>query len=297
MQDVGRIVSRNAHVQGLQSGAHTGNRAMVVTALYVDGVIKATLPLGDVVGNVRNKIGIATFGLAHHAVFVIARIERGCPQPKRALIFISMATRNQFGYGFLDAPGGVERALQIVGVEGQAKRLQVQVLLIAQVSHGKAANVVQVVDVAIGRYRLSVRGANRLAGHEVIGNVHDVVAPIAIGGILGAIRRKAFGARLHANRKIVNLVAGVVVIKLAADFESGSVKHPADRIAQCGLAGVANMQGARRIGRNKLNQYAMILARRAAKAFTLPGNRIEHGRLGLVGQTKVDEPRPGNFSA
>src|SRR3546814_6588058 len=68
VQDIGREILGYAQIKALQAGAHAGDGAMVVGALYIDGPVKAAFPLGDVVGDVGHEIRIAAFRLAHPTV-------------------------------------------------------------------------------------------------------------------------------------------------------------------------------------------------------------------------------------
>src|SRR3546814_7330173 len=47
VQDIGREILGYAQIKALQAGAHAGDGAMVVGALYIDGPVKAAFPLGD----------------------------------------------------------------------------------------------------------------------------------------------------------------------------------------------------------------------------------------------------------
>src|SRR5690606_10096321 len=77
VQDVGGEFFGNTQVERLQPGAYTGDGAVVVGALDVDGVMVAAFPFGDVVGHVGHKVGVAAFALAHDAVFVVAGAQLG----------------------------------------------------------------------------------------------------------------------------------------------------------------------------------------------------------------------------
>ncbi|KAG1258835.1 hypothetical protein G6F65_015455 [Rhizopus arrhizus] len=215
VQHVGRVVLRDAFVQRLQAGAHAGHGAVVVAALDVHGAVEAAFPLGLVIGHVRHEVGVTAFAFAHDAVFVVARAQFGGAQPQRAAFFVGVAAGDQRLDGGLDAARRVQRAFQVVVVELQAERLQVQVLFAAQVGHGEGADVVQAVDVAGGGDGLAVGGLEGLAGLEVARDINDVVALVAVSRPFGGIGRQAAGAGLHADGQVFDLVAGVVVIELA----------------------------------------------------------------------------------
>src|SRR5690606_20028273 len=102
----------------------------------------------------------------------------------------------------------VQRAFKVVVVELQAEGLQVEVLLAAQVGHGKVANVVEAVDVAGGGHLHPVGAGDRGTGLEIAGDVGDVVAPVAVGREIGGIGLDAARAGLHTDGQVVDLVAG-----------------------------------------------------------------------------------------
>src|SRR5690625_3655738 len=75
MQDISRKILWNAQVQSLQSGTHPGDCAVVIGALDIDAVMKTALPLGDMIGDIRHKVGIVTITFTHDPVFVITRTQ------------------------------------------------------------------------------------------------------------------------------------------------------------------------------------------------------------------------------
>ena len=72
VQNIVRVALRNTHIRRLQSSAHTCDGAVVVAALDIHHTRKSTLPFGDVVGDIRYKVGECAVGFAHDAVFVVA---------------------------------------------------------------------------------------------------------------------------------------------------------------------------------------------------------------------------------
>ena len=72
VQDIVRVALRNTHIRRLQSSAHTCDGAVVVAALDIHHTRKSTLPFGDVVRDIRHKVGERAVGFAHDAVFVVA---------------------------------------------------------------------------------------------------------------------------------------------------------------------------------------------------------------------------------
>ncbi|MCY1203993.1 hypothetical protein D9M72_155080 [compost metagenome] len=207
-----------------------------------------------------------------------------------------MAAGDQRLDGLFDAAGGIERAFQVVIVEGQAEGLQVQVLLAAQVGHGEDADVFQVVDVAGGGDGHAV-GLDGLAGLEVARDVDDVVALVAVGRPFGGIGAQAAGAGLHADGQVIDLVAGVVVVELAGDVPAAGVVQAADGVAQRGLAGVAHVQRAGGVGRHEFDQDLFAAAGRAAEVGALFGHGGDDGLAGRGGDAQIDEAGAGDFGA
>ena len=89
VQHVVGVTGGHAGTGGLQAGAHAGDGAVVVHALNVDGLGITALPLGQVVGHVRHKVGVAAVALFHDAVFVVAVVGRF--EPQRAVLLIGLA--------------------------------------------------------------------------------------------------------------------------------------------------------------------------------------------------------------
>src|SRR5690606_18125568 len=129
----------------------------------------------------------------------------------------------------------------------------------------------------------------------VAGDVGDVVALVAVGRVVGRIRRDAARARLHADREVVDLVAGVVVVELAGDLVAAGVVEAADRVAQRGLARVAHVQRAGGIGRDELDHDLFAVARAAAVGPALFADGRQHGLTGARRDAEIDEAGPGDL--
>ena len=173
--------------------------------------------------------------------------------------------------------------------------MQVQVLLAAQVGHGKLADGVQVLDVA-GGGDFTVVGFDTLAGDKVtrdVGNVVAVVSRLRPGCVA---RFEAFGARLRAGRQRVDLHAGIVVIKLTVHVPALAGVELANRVAQGSLTAVAHVQRAGRVGRDKFDQH-LLVCRNRLDAVALPGGQhLAHGLLlGFGLEPEVDEAGAGDL--
>ena len=99
MKHVIRPTLGDVGVQRLQAGTNPCDRGVVVGTLLIDNRGETPLPLVQVVGHVRQEIGIAAILLAHHAVFVVA--EFGGFQPHGAVMFVGIAVFLQALDGFL----------------------------------------------------------------------------------------------------------------------------------------------------------------------------------------------------
>ncbi len=302
MQHVVGVTQRHTFIGCLQTGTHTGDGAVVVHALDVDGAGVTTLPFGQVVGHVRHKVGVAAVAFFHHAVFVVTIV--GGLEPQGTILLVGFAGCLQPGDGCIDLARAVQAGLKVIVVEAHRESLQVQILLMAKVGHGKLANRVHVFNIT-RRSVFTVIGLDSLFGQEVGGDISYVLAVVKslAGGVVRVSRPalvtwlEAFGPQLGAGGQGVDLHTGIVVIKLAVHLCTLGFKQVADRIAQRRLAAMADMQGAGRVGRNKLNHHA----RPAGRGFDAklgPGQQhFAHGfLLGSGFQADIDKTRPGNFN-
>ena len=239
VQNVVWVALRHASIGGLQPGAHAGNGAVVVHTLNVDGSAVATLPFGQVVGDVRYKIGVSAVGFFHHAVFVVTVV--GGLEPERAVLLVGFPRLFQFGHRRIDTSGAVQAGLKIVVVEAHREGLQVEVLLATQIGHCKLTNGVKIIQVARGGEFPVVR-PDRPFCQKVVGNVRNVVAVIGQFGPARVAWLQPFGASLRAGGQGVNLHTRIVVIKLPIDLQALRRKQLANRIAQRGLTAMAHMQ-------------------------------------------------------
>ena len=265
---------------------------MVIGSLDVDGLGESALPLGFVVGHVGHEVGVAAVALAHHPVLVIAKV--GGFQPQSAILFIGAAPADQSLHGAFDPAIGVEAAFQVIVVELQPKRLQVLVLFVAQISHGKLADVVEVVHFAAGSEG-PVVGMYCFLGQKVVGNVLDVVA--VVGGFrpLRVARFEALGTQLHRLGQRGDLHAGIVVIKLPCYQPALRGQQVANGVAQRGLAAVADVQRTSGVGADELDQDLVVSG--GLHAVAAPrGQHFTHSLLlGFGFEANVQKARTGNF--
>ncbi len=235
------------------------------------------------VGDVRDEVGVAAVGLAHHAVLVVAEV--GGAQPQRAVLLVGVAARREGLHHRVHAAVGVQAGFQVVDVELDAEGLQVGVLLAAQRRHGEHAHGFEVRDVAA-------------PGDEGARDLLDVFAAVAVLGPAGLARLHAARARLHREREVVDLRAGVVVVELARDRVALRFEERGERIAERGLATMAHVQRAGGVRRDELDHHLLRIEGLAPAVRGAFREHARHGFLpGLWGEAKVDEARARNLHA
>ncbi len=238
VQHVFGIARRDADAEGLQPGAHARDGAVVIGALHVDDLAEAALPLAEVIGDVRHEVGVAAVRFAHHPVLVVAVV--GGAQPERAVLLVGLAARDERLDHLLDLALGVEAGFEVVEVEPYAESLEIGVLLFAQARHGEPAYRVQVFD--------AVFCQNKIAS-----DFFDIFAVVAFFGPAGCAWLQPPRTRLHGQRELVDLGAGVVVVKLARDRMALPLQQGRDRIAERRLAAMADVQGSGRVRGHELH--------------------------------------------
>ena len=132
-------------------------------------------------------------------------------------------------------------------IEHNAKQFQIAVLLVAQISYRKVADRVEIVEFTGGGHG-HVGRSGGFFRQKIGRDIGDVFAVVGCFGPLRIARLEAAAARLHRDREVGNLHPGIVVIKLARDGIALRVKQMAQRVAQRGLAAVAHVQRAGRVG-------------------------------------------------
>ena len=181
--------------------------------------------------------------------------------------------------GRVDLAVGVQARLQVVDVEAHAELLQVDVLLVAQVRDREAPHGLQIVDLAARLDRLAVERVHGLlrAGSRRrcpgCSRRCSRLRPARLAGL------DAARARLHRQREVLDLHAGVVVVELAADLVALRLQQRGERVAERRLPAVADVQRAGRIGRDELDapcsgRAALAVTvgrRRARRCATAPG--------------------------
>ena len=266
---------------------------MVIGALDVDHLAKAAFELGDVVGHIGHEVGVGAVGLAHHAVLVVPVI--GGLEPQGTVLLVGLAGGDQLVDRGLHPAAGVQAGLEVVVVELHLEGLEVQVLLMAQVGHGELPDAVQVVSIAAAG-ELAVVRLDGLAGQEIGGDVANVVAVVGRLGPAGVTGLEALGTALGAVGQGLDLHAGIVVIELTPDIPALGLEQVADGVAQCGLAPVPHVQRAGRVGRDELDQHALVARRLPAELLAGLQHLTHHLLLGGGLEAHVQEARAGDLN-
>ena len=253
------------------------------------------------VGHVGDEVRVVTVLLLHHAVFVVLEVRKGGirrSEPKRSVGFIGVAGLFDRFNGAFDPAVGVKRAFEVEVVESNAQSLQVAVLFVAQIRHRIAADALIVVGVAGRRHYVARGRRDRLLGNPVAGDVHDVVAVVAVFREVG-VRRLPFqlqGAGLHALRKVFNLHARVVVVELAHHAVALRRHDAGQHVAQGALARVAQMKGPRGVGGHVFEENALTRhGVRGTEGSALCQNVAHDAQRRFFVEGEIDEARARDF--
>ncbi|KAG0927502.1 hypothetical protein G6F31_018028 [Rhizopus arrhizus] len=126
---------------------------------------------------------------------------------------------------------------------GLAERGQVQVLLVAQVGHGKAADRLHVIRV-LGADHGAAFQIDAGAGHVGAGHVGDVFTAIAAFRPAVLVWCDALDPGLGGQRQVLDLHAGIVVVELALGVPAIGIEHAGHAVADRRGAAVADVQRA-----------------------------------------------------
>ncbi len=227
---------------------------MMIRSLDVDCAHEATLPLGDVIRNVWDEVRVRSVALAHHAILVISIIGRA--QPQRAVTLVSRTVRNEpiDGLGHLSI--SVQARLEIVRVELDAERLEIQILLGAQLANRELAHA-----------GLAVVTRRDLA---------DVLAVIAAFRDRDGATR-GVDVRLHAALEVLDLDAGIVVVELARHAPPGALEQRRYGIAERRLAAVTYVQWPGRVCGHELDDDRLAAPPIGAAVARVRCHDVAHG--------------------
>ena len=262
-------------------GAQPVDVAVMVGAEHVNAAIEATLALVDVVGAVGREVCRLTVAANQHPVLVV--IEVGGAQPDRTFLVEEVPLPAQHIDGVLDGAGLVKGALGEPDIEGDAEARQTVLHLLQLCCISLVEEHLQG-SVAVQLHHC------RVGGDDGARQAVDVLPRIAVGRCRLTVRRsqQRLGEALH-------LDAGVIDVVLAGHVGPGRLQQPAQRVAEGGPAGVAQMHGSGRVGRDELEVDAF-LGESVGAAVVLA--RLDDGArqraLRCLGQRDVEESRAGH---
>ena len=186
LQVLARLVA-----EGGAHGHHAADVAVVVGAQQVDGRVRAALALVQVVGDVAREVRGLAVGLDEDAVLVVA--VGGRAQPHSAALVEDLAALTQALDRRGDRAGGVQGVLVEEHVEVGAEG--VQALLNLSEHQLDAASAEDLDGLFLGQGdRVGLAGRARV-GADLVGDVGDVLAAVAVLGDLAAHRAGVEGVR------------------------------------------------------------------------------------------------------
>ena len=211
---------------------------MVVGAQQVDGGIRATLALVQVVGDVAREVRGLAVRLDEDAVLVVT--VGGRAQPHRATLVKDLAALTQALDRRSNRAGGVQGLLVEEHVEVCPEG--VQTLLDLREHQLDAASAEDLNGLFFGQGdRVGLAGRARVSA-DLVGNVGDVLAAVSVLGDLAA-----HDAGIEGVREAVDLRAVVVEVVLAGHGGAGGGHEAGQRVADSGPAGATQVHGASRV--------------------------------------------------
>ena len=238
--------------EGPHDRPHPRHVPVVVGAPEEDQPVEPAPALVPVVGGVGTEVGRGPVGADQRAVLVVA--ELGGAQPHRPVALLDHAPGAQVLDGLGDGPGVVQGALGEPDVELDPEPGQ------GLPDPGQHAAEGPVGDAGPALGRVEVGQGVALLGPELCGHVGHVRALVAVGRHLGRPAQELEVGRLDAGPELLDLVAGVVEVVLALDLVAGGGEQVGQGVAHRRQAGVADVQGAGRVGRDELDVDPLAVA-------------------------------------
>ena len=265
--------------------------AVVIRAPDVDDAVKAALDeFVAVIGDVDRVVRIKPVRAAQDLVLIGAEV--GVAQPERAVLFIRQAGVHKQLHGLGHVAGTVQAALKKPLIKMDAVAFEVAL---------HTRNVVWQAEGHERRAALGARHGEVLVAVTLVdqfGKLPDVVAVVAVvrefHGVFALDELKI--ARLDGLAEQVDLIAGVVDVKLAPDIVACAVEHGRERVTQHAAARVADRHGPGRVGGHELHHDLLAVAVVHA-AIVRAGviHRGQHVLIPLVGQAEIQKARPGRL--
>src|SRR5207253_3503582 len=179
---------------------------------------------------------------------------------------------------------GIERALEIVAIEFDAKRLQIAVLLLTQRRDREAAD------------RFDVRQIGAHFVEITLCELANVFAVIAVLREMRVLAQKLLCPRTNGKREILDLRARIVVIELAQNRVALPFEQRRDGVTERRLAPMSDMQRPGRIRRDEFHDDPLAGVRIAAPESIAEDEHAGNDRLPLGRRkTKIDEAGTRRF--
>src|SRR5258706_11595871 len=164
--------------------------------------------------------------------------------------------------------------------------MEVVVMLLAQLANRKPTNAIEVLS----------GGVSGMLHDVPRRDVDDVLAVIAAFGQCQRLSMPLMDPGLRAEREILDLRAGVVVVELARHRPPGPLEQRGDGVAEGGLAAVSDVQRAGGIGAHELHVHGTRCpCVRAAVRLPRLDERRDAPRDYPRIHAEVDESRTGHF--
>ena len=156
-----------------------------------------------------------------------------------------------------------------------AERREVAILLAPQLGHREAAYRFDVAQVVADLVQIALR------------QFANVVAAITVFRQRRMLAQELLRAHPHRDGEILDLLAGIVVVELAGHRGALPFDEPRQRVAQRGLAAMADVQRPRRIRRDEFDHHALAGARIAAAESLALGEYVRTTACRAAGVTKM----------
>ena len=268
---------------------HTGDVGVVVGAPEIDEQRVAALDLVNVVGDIGRQVGESAVALAEDAVLVVAVV--GALKPERAVLFVGETHIRHVLQAVVDALGVVliEERLMHPALHRDAVGLEIAVdlfeLLLLAVVH----------EVREALLRIGGEPLVALFLGELRGDDLDIVGMVAALGqrvFLAEVLKVAGGERFAEHD---DLVAGVVDIELTQHVPAAGLHHAGDAVAPGGVARMAAVQIAGRVGGDPLEQQVLALAGIVFAVIVAGGeNVVDNGGQSACLELEVDKAGAGD---
>ena len=306
---------------GIHRALHAGHMAVVIGTPHVDGLGKAAGgQLVVVVSDIGSKVGGDAVGTDEHLVLgflfgavlglflvhgaVLGSVLCAAVHDGTVLGLVAGTQFQQLVHHGHHRAGLVQGALMEPHIIVDAVLAQVALeggdVLGQGIGHQSVLQLCESIAGKQGLFVHTLAGGNVLVAvdlGELPGQHLDVAALIALGGqrigFLAAILLQV--AHGQALAELLDLVAGIVDVKLAGHIIAGPVQHSGQTVAQSAAAGIAHVHGAGGVGGNELHIILGTLAVVGAAILLVGAGTQYHTGPVSRGQEQVDETGAGDL--